>query len=103
MESIEPLRSKVSITLDLPPSCVQFCPAHPQYFVVGTYNLERGDEAARPDPEDETIQAENLEAKKPQSRNGSLVLFRTDGETMFVNNDTPCALLNSFGPLKSAF
>lgn len=93
MDSTKPLASKVSRVLDLPPSCVQFCPAYPQYFVVGTYNLERGDDTARPVSDDDAVQDEQLEAKKPQSRNGSLVLFNTDGENMFVNNTLAMLLL----------
>lgn len=36
------MQSPSSITtvfLDQPPSCLQFCPSNPNYFVVGTYLL----------------------------------------------------------------
>lgn len=37
----EPLNIKSihSQTLDLPPSCIQFCPSQPGIFCVGTYYL----------------------------------------------------------------
>lgn len=50
-------------TLERPPSCVEFWPLHPDYFIVGTYELEQtGNNAAG------TMQ--------PESRNGSLLLFK---------------------------
>ncbi|KJZ72391.1 hypothetical protein HIM_08194 [Hirsutella minnesotensis 3608] len=58
--------SKASLTLDLPPSCAQFSPVHRAYFVVGTYNLQNDDSG--PD------------CGKSQSRNGSLVVFKVDGD-----------------------
>ncbi|KAI1478566.1 hypothetical protein F4774DRAFT_385356 [Daldinia eschscholtzii] len=68
---ITPLKS---LTLDLPPSCVEFCPSHPDYFVVGTYNLQKEDktEADITTETDDEIQ----QVKKTQTRNGSLVLFK---------------------------
>ena len=70
-ESITPI-SKV--VLDLPPSCIEFVPwqkdlrSNREWFVVGTYELQKEDF-------DETKSA------GPQSRSGSLVLFRLrDGE-----------------------
>ena len=82
----EPIKSLKSVTLDLPPSCIEFCPARPEYFVVGTYNLQQdpseagegdGDVA---DPEenndnDDIDDEARQQAKQPQSRNGSLLLF----------------------------
>jgi diphthamide biosynthesis protein 7 len=32
-------QSAITVFLDQPPSCLQFCPACPDYFVVGTYLL----------------------------------------------------------------
>ncbi|KAK1580246.1 uncharacterized protein LY79DRAFT_521226 [Colletotrichum navitas] len=63
--------SKQSLVLDLPPSCIEFCPSHPEYFVVGTYNLVKDEE-----PQDEAEGAGSSVAKKAQNRNGSLVVFR---------------------------
>ncbi|KAI2779344.1 hypothetical protein F4815DRAFT_473908 [Daldinia loculata] len=69
--SITPLKS---LTLDLPPSCIEFCPGHPDYFVVGTYNLQKEDNA------DTGVSSgddqEQQQVKKPQTRDGSLVLFK---------------------------
>lgn len=75
MEAEQVIASKLSLTLDLPPSCIQFCPAHSTYFVVGTYNLEK-------EPDQDT-QGEDLSSeKRVQSRNGSLVVFRLDGDNL---------------------
>ena len=79
------ISSKVSLTLDLPPSCVQFCPAHPEYFVIGTYNLQKEEgtedhqDASRGDT---AVKEEGDEPKKTQSRNGSLVVYRCHGSTL---------------------
>ncbi|KAI1385253.1 uncharacterized protein F4822DRAFT_412529 [Hypoxylon trugodes] len=74
--NLAPLRSLI---LDLPPSCIEFCPGHPNYFVVGTYNLQKEDgkgaEVADADADGEGQQAK----KATQTRNGSLVLFRLTG------------------------
>ena len=70
-KSITPL-SKV--VLDLPPSCIEFVPwqkdlhSNGEWFVVGTYELQK-------EAFDET------KSTGPQTRSGSLVLFRLkDGE-----------------------
>lgn len=90
MEQAKVLTSKASLVLDLPPSCVQFCPSYPNYLVVGTYNLRKQDGG------EAELDAESVENKKPQSRNGSLVLFKTDGDT-FTHIQTlalPSAILD---------
>lgn len=96
MEQAKLLTSKASLVLDLPPSCVQFCPSDPEYFLVGTYNLQKEDGA----PADSDVGG----VKKPQNRNGSLVLFKTDGET-FTHVQTvplPSAILDlRFHPAES--
>ncbi|KAL3430460.1 hypothetical protein BDV09DRAFT_20606 [Aspergillus tetrazonus] len=62
--------STTTIHLDQPPSCLQFCPASPNNFVVGTYLLS---EAKTTDTDgSETIQ---------QSKSGSLQLWHLDPET----------------------
>lgn len=66
-----------SLTLDLPPSCIAFCPTQPQYFVVGTYYLHP--KAL----EDASTDLSGTE-QTAQKRTGSLVLFRLDSETMYV-------------------
>lgn len=77
MASQNVVSSKVSLTLDLPPSCIQFCPAHPELFVVGTYNLERDQTAGQTDAGDGEEGDDS--AKTPQSRNGSLLVYRIEG------------------------
>ncbi|KAF4345766.1 WD repeat-containing protein [Fusarium beomiforme] len=67
--------SKVSLTLDLPPSCIQCCNAYPHFFVVGTYNLENQKEKGN-NGESDAINA----TKTPQSRNGSLLVFNVIGD-----------------------
>jgi diphthamide biosynthesis protein 7 len=71
MPSIQQLQS---ITLDLPPSCIEFCPNDPQYAVVGTYNLEK--EGNQPSEEDEQ--------PKSQQRNGSLILIKVIGDEVYA-------------------
>jgi diphthamide biosynthesis protein 7 len=74
MPSIEHLQS---LTLDLPPCCVEFWPLDVQYAVVGTYNLEKTEET-----QDGVEGTENVgmgEGKKTQQRNGSLILVKVDG------------------------
>ena len=54
------ISSTRNLVLDLPPSCIEFSPLSPHYFVVGTYYLE----------------AESGASHKPaQDRRGSLILF----------------------------
>ncbi|GKT48431.1 uncharacterized protein ColSpa_08612 [Colletotrichum spaethianum] len=71
--SRDAIASKQSLVLDLPPSCIEFCLSHPEYFVVGTYNLVKDEE-----PLDESVNAEPSVAKKTQNRNGSLIVFRLE-------------------------
>ncbi|KAI1428936.1 hypothetical protein F5Y12DRAFT_583329 [Xylaria sp. FL1777] len=64
------------LILDLPPSCIEFCPAHPDHFVVGTYNLEK-EEPTNVDEEGSHDDEDNHQIVKiPQTRNGSLAVFR---------------------------
>lgn len=77
--------------LALPPSCIEFCPAHPDYFLVGTYNLQEGGkdytgtgnvtsgEEKSPgsaEVKEESDDEQQSMPAKEQSRNGSLILFR---------------------------
>ncbi len=73
-----PISSLKSLVLDLPPSCVEFSPANPSYFLVGTYNLQSNNS------EDSVQQAENVSggeegnvAGTTQRRDGSIIVFRT--------------------------
>jgi len=53
------ISSASSTVLDLPPSCIEFSIANPEFFVVGTYHLDaQGDDSSQ------------------QTRKGSLILFR---------------------------
>jgi diphthamide biosynthesis protein 7 len=83
MDDAKIIFSDVSLTLGLPPSCIQFCPAHPDLFVVGTYNLEKNEDnvqEGKDDGDDDDDDDEHLTATKtPQSRNGSLLVFKVDG------------------------
>ena len=80
METPNIISSQVSLILDLPPSCIQFCPAHPKFFVVGTYNLQKDDTVGQ---EVETSEEHSAStAKTPQSRNGSLVVFKLEGREL---------------------
>jgi diphthamide biosynthesis protein 7 len=77
MPAIEHLQS---ITLDLPPSCIEFCSSYPRYAVIGTYNLEKQDEHEIEEDEGQ---------RKTQQRNGSLILLQVHGDHVY-------ALLNRF-------
>jgi diphthamide biosynthesis protein 7 len=55
--------SHQSLTLDLTPSCLEFSPLHPSYFLVGTYDLQKGDGGGT-EP-----------SSRPQKRNGSIVVY----------------------------
>jgi len=86
-----PVSSSVqSFVLDLPPSCIEFCPAFPSYFLVGTYNLQKDEEASNTaaqendesESDDESRQA--AVAAKPQNRNGSILVYQLVNDTMYV-------------------
>lgn len=80
------IRSRRSLELELPPSCVEFCPAHPSYFLVGTYSLHHenpgpGSDDAGADGETDEEEPRPAQPKQPQSRSGSIVTFQLlDGE-----------------------
>jgi diphthamide biosynthesis protein 7 len=78
MISIDPIKSLI---LDLPPSCIEFCPVARDYFVVGTYFLEKKEQDASVEDAavDEEEKSEDVE-EKPQTRTGSLILFRIEGD-----------------------
>lgn len=72
-------------TLDLPPSCIAFCPNKPAYFVVGTYYLhlnehQDGPETSVADDEDERNSADVH--VKPQKRSGALDLYSLQGDNV---------------------
>jgi len=65
-----------SLAIDLPPSCIEFCPAHPDYFVIGTYNLQKEEAIEAEESCADNQDGSHANAIKPQSRNGSLVVYR---------------------------
>jgi diphthamide biosynthesis protein 7 len=75
---MESIKSLTSFKLDLPPSCIEFFPLKPEFAVIGTYNLEKqaSESAESSSPKED--------AGKTQSRNGSLVLVRVDGDNVYV-------------------
>lgn len=82
MEASNVISSQVSLVLDLPPSCIQFCPAHPKYFVVGTYNLEKNDTTGEESVNNDEEDGDTSASKTPQSRNGSLIAFKVEGNDL---------------------
>ncbi|EEA18997.1 hypothetical protein TMatcc_010460 [Talaromyces marneffei ATCC 18224] len=67
--------------LDQPPSCLEFCPVDPNYFVVGTYLLQETRESAEEktskagdEDEDEGIASGSVK----QTKTGSLQLWHLD-------------------------
>lgn len=79
------LKSFISTTLDLPPSCIEFSQVLPEYFVVGTYNLEKADaEDTKGEGEDEEVEGSGSKGKekRKQERNGSLVLYRLEDDEL---------------------
>ena len=71
-----------SLILDLPPSCIEFCPVARDYFVVGTYFLEKKEQEATAEDTAENNNDEESEEveKKPQTRTGSLILFKVEDD-----------------------
>jgi diphthamide biosynthesis protein 7 len=63
IDTIQPLCSTI---LELPPSCIEFVPGYPEFFVVGTYNLQQD------------VDTGSL----PQSRTGSLILLKIVGNEL---------------------
>lgn len=63
-----------SLTLDLPPSCVEFWPSSTEFAVVGTYNLEK---STSNEGSDQLYEHTEVSSKRiNQQRNGSLILLQ---------------------------
>jgi diphthamide biosynthesis protein 7 len=78
MSTITSIDSQI---LDLPPSCTEFSPNHPQYLVIGTYYLEK--QEATGDRSEELGNEEAVaEASAVQQRNGSVILFRLENDKL---------------------
>jgi len=61
--TIQSPQSLTTVFLDQPPSCLEFCPEDPDYFVVGTYLLS---------------ESKNDDGETVQKKTGSLQLWRLD-------------------------
>lgn len=78
------ISSLVTEYLDQPPSCLEFCPADPNYFVVGTYLLQETQESTE---EKDSDTAEDDEEKGTtsgsvkQTKTGSLQLWHLDANS----------------------
>lgn len=78
------ISSLVTEYLDQPPSCLEFCPVDPNYFVVGTYLLQE-----TRDPADEKMSGTGEEdegegtasGSVKQTKTGSLQLWNLDVTT----------------------
>lgn len=67
------ITSEKSQVLGTPPSCVAFCPMHPEYYAVGTYVLHKGEASSS---------TEEPDAAGPQKRTGCLNLYKLNGTEM---------------------
>ena len=75
--------SATSFVLDLPPSCIAFCPSLPDYFVVGTYYLHPKQEVQHASEAAFSIEGRRSDHEgEQQKRSGSLILYRLDGDTV---------------------
>ncbi|KAH7371229.1 hypothetical protein BKA66DRAFT_469941 [Pyrenochaeta sp. MPI-SDFR-AT-0127] len=83
------IQSLKSLTLDLPPSCIEFFPLNPQYAIVGTYNLQK---EGGQEPSD----GAQVVHSKGQQRNGSLILVKViDNNVEIIQTlSTPSAILD---------
>ncbi|KAK5653568.1 hypothetical protein OQA88_8830 [Cercophora sp. LCS_1] len=93
-EAITPIASIQSLQLDLPPSCVEFCPKYPSYFLVGTYNLQKDEDAPALDGDEEEPEVPG--PVKTQNRTGSIVAFRLSEKilTHIQTEPQPSAILD---------
>jgi diphthine methyl ester acylhydrolase len=75
-----------STTLELPPSCIAFCPTEPDLIVVGTYYLHNAtsQREKREHNDDETVSGADA-TSAAQSRSGSLLLYQIrDGDGVMM-------------------
>lgn len=76
------IKSFITETLDLPPSCIEFSQAAPEYFVVGTYNLEKDEDGVEQGDGEGQEKLEKVKEKKKQERNGSLILYKLENDEL---------------------
>lgn len=75
------IRSFQSMRLDLPPSCIEFCPQFPSHFLVGTYYLDTSGAEGNGTVKDSDGDDVEVEAKQAQSKSGSIIVFELkDGQ-----------------------
>lgn len=75
-DQTRPISSLMTEFLDQPPSCLEFCPGEPDYFVLGTYLLqEKREELGEHESE------ENSAASIKQTKTGTLQLWRLNVNT----------------------
>ncbi|KAI5244930.1 WD40 repeat-like protein [Aureobasidium subglaciale] len=87
-----------SLILDLPPSCIEFCSVARDYFIVGTYYLEKKEQNVSTEDvveEDDDEKSEEVN-KKQQTKTGSLILFKIEGDEVkqISTIPTPYAILD---------
>jgi diphthamide biosynthesis protein 7 len=75
--------SKTTTYLDQPPSCLQFCPASPNNFLIGTYLLSSETKPTQtPDATEEDESSDNEQTETiHQTKTGSLQLWNLNPET----------------------
>lgn len=80
------IASRQSVTLELPPSCLEFSPLLPSYFLVGTYNLQNSAEEV----------GEREPPAGPQKRNGSIAVYEIAGRDLVLvhTESRPSAILD---------
>jgi diphthine methyl ester acylhydrolase len=73
--------SKASLTLELPPSCIEFWPYKPGWAVIGTYNLQKAEKPSEDEGAMEGVEYTDID-KRLQLRNGSLVVVKIDRDDL---------------------
>lgn len=81
----EKISSFQSITLDLPPSCVEICPRYPSHFLVGTYYLETSEAEGEHTEKDNDGDVVIVEATQAQSKSGSIIVFELKNGKAYVS------------------
>ncbi|KAK0335747.1 hypothetical protein LTR91_023698 [Friedmanniomyces endolithicus] len=87
------ISSTRSLILDLPPSCIAFCPTQPRFFVVGTYHLHDSTTVNRKRTpssiNDEAPEDQDGTSKPAQTRSGSLILYELNGNEILTIATSP--------------
>lgn len=76
-----------SLVLDLPPSCIAFCPTQPDLFAVGTYYLHPREGSQNKNGISVREEAEDIQTSitsAPQKRSGNVILFRLENDGVTV-------------------